>query len=220
MKKSFIIILLVLPILVMAQDTLLLRTISNQNSLIKQQNLMLINMNNYHKDTRSGQTMAAIGFIGTLIGTYINTSLDYSDIDDFESKQKLSKTVISLSGILTFIGTIKQINAQKWFSKSNVNIEEITANKKIKLLNSIKNVSTETNEPNLPSLHLLPNIIDIELKSIQKGTECVIRTADKVYNAKVLGNAKEMLQIKFKENRKNRVVILKYKDIIGLSIVD
>ena len=92
MKKSFILILLVLPILVMAQDTLLLRTISNQNTLIKQQNLMLINMNNYHKDTRSGQTIAAIGFVGSIIGTYINPSLDNSDIDDFESKQKLSKT--------------------------------------------------------------------------------------------------------------------------------
>jgi hypothetical protein len=204
----------------MGQDTLLLRTISNQNTLINQQNLMLKNMNYYHKDTRSGQTMAAIGFVGSLIGTFIYTSVDYTDIDAYASKQKVSKTVISISGILSIIGTLKLINAQKWFSKSYVNIEEIEANKKNKLLNTIKNVSIKTNEPKQASLLLIANAIDIELKSIPKGTKCVIRTSDRIYNAKVLGNAKEMLQIKFKENRKNRVVILKYNEIIGLSIVD
>jgi hypothetical protein len=220
--KNTLFALFVLPLFCYSQvDSSYINLLDYQESSTQQIDLMLGNLDNYHRKTREGQLLQMLGAAGTLMSVNMRlnatNNLDVStpsSIEDYDNKIKTSDNISIISGSFILLGGIMQYSAQKWFSKRFMKVKN-------------KNISTRVEDinPTIPSniinkkndkLILDTNLME-RLSNLEKGKEYYIQTQTGEYNAKLIGNARQMLQVRYKENGKKTIKIIHYSDVVTVT---
>ena len=220
--KNLLYTLLVLPLFGFSQvDSSYINLLNYKESSTQQIDLMIDNLDYYHKKTRKGQLLQMLGSAGALMSVNMRikatNNLDVSSLssnEDYENKIKTSDNISIISGSFILLGGIMQYSAQKWFSKKLMKVKNKNIATRVEDINPAipSNIINDKNE----KLIVDTNIMET-LSHLENGKEYYIQTHTGEYNAKLIGNARQMLQIRYKENGKKTIKIIHYSEVVTIT---
>lgn len=222
MMKNLLYILLFVPFAGFGQsDSIYINLLDYKESSTQQIDLMIDNLDNYHKKTRQGQLLQMLGGVGALISMNMRSKVT-SDLgatngefdDNYTDKIKTADNISIISGSFILLGGIMQYSAQKWFSRRLMKVKNKNIATRVEEINPTipSDIINEKNEKLIVDIN-----IEEKLSNLEKGKGYYIKTKTGEYNATLIGNARQMLQVKYKASGKKKVKIINYSDVVTIT---